>query len=343
MHITGTKIMNDEILLAHGSGGKLTYDLINNLFIKYFNNPILNARSDSAVLNIPEDKIAFTADSYVINPIFFPGGDIGKLAVCGTINDLSVSGAAPLYISASFIIEEGLQFSILEKIVKSMALESKKAGVLIVTGDTKVVNKGECDKIFINTSGIGIFEDENNLAKKIEAGDKIIINGFIGDHEIAVLSQRNSIELKDKLSSDCASLNNLIKKAMRASNKIKYMQDVTRGGLATILAEIASKNNKLGFEINEKEIPVRESVNGLCEIFGFDPLYLANEGKVLMIVNKKDAGKIIKAWKKDPLGKNAGIIGEVVEEHKGKVILKTIIGGNRIIDMLSGMQLPRIC
>lgn len=224
-----------------------------------------------------------------------------------------------------------------------MADESKKAGVLIVTGDTKVVNKGECDKIFINTSGIGVFEKESNLSNKIEAGDKIIINGFIGDHEIAVLSQRNLIEFKDKLISDCASLNILIKKAMSVSSKIKYMQDITRGGLATILAEIVNKNNNFGFEINEMDIPIRESVNGLCEVFGFDPLYLANEGKVLMIVDRIDAEKIINIWKEDPLGKNANIIGEVVKEHKGKAILKTIIGGNRIIDMLSGIQLPRIC
>ncbi len=335
--------MNDEILLAHGSGGKLTNELINDLFIKYFNNPILNTRTDSAILKLHENKVAFTTDSYVINPIFFPGGDIGKLAICGTVNDISVSGAIPLYISASFIIEEGLKYSILEKIVRSMADEAKKADVLIVTGDTKVVNKGECDKIFINTSGIGIFVNETNLIKNIEINDKIIINGFIGDHEIALLSQRNSIELKDKIVSDCASLNNLIKKAMKVSSKIKYMQDITRGGLGTILAEIASKNNYFGFEINEKDIPIRENVKGLCEIFGFDPLYLANEGKVLMIVDKNDADKILNVCKNDSLGVNAAVIGEVVNEHKGKVILKTIIGGNRIIDMLSGMQLPRIC
>lgn len=342
-HITGIEIMNDEILLGHGSGGKLTHDLIDKVFIKYFNNPFLIKKNDSAVLKIDNSRIAFTTDSYVVNPIFFPGGDIGKLAVCGTVNDLAVAGAKPLYLSASFIIEEGLSLNILEKIACSMADESKKAGVIIVAGDTKVVNKGDCDNIFINTSGIGVIQDEYNNQNNIQAGDKIIINGFIGDHETAILSERNNIKLKDKIISDCASLNNLIKKAMNASNKIKFMQDVTRGGLATILSEIALKNSNIGLEIEEKEIPIRENVKGLCEIFGFDPLYFANEGKVLMIVDKNDADAIIKAWKNDPLGKNAKVIGEVVQEHKGKALLKTMVGGSRILDMLSGLQLPRIC
>ena len=344
MPIIGIKIMNnDEILLGHGSGGKLTHDLLDKIFFKYFNNPILNKKNDSAVFEINDAKVAFTTDSYVINPIFFPGGDIGKLAVCGTVNDLAVSGANPLYLTASFIIEEGLKFSDLEKIVKSMSEEAKKIRVLIVTGDTKVVNKGECDKLFINTSGIGIIEKGYNLNNSIKVGDKILINGFIGDHEIAILSKRNSIELKDKIISDCASLNNLIKKAIKISKNIKFMQDITRGGLATILSEIITKNNNIGITIDEKEIPVRESVKGLCEIFGFDPLYLANEGKVLMIVAKNDAEKIVKEWKQDKLGKDAKIIGEIVNENIGKVILKTVAGGNRIIDMLSGLQLPRIC
>ncbi len=344
VHIIGTEIMNNEILLSHGSGGKLTHDLIDQIFLKYFNNLELLKKNDSAVLKIDNSKIAFTTDSYVVNPIFFPGGDIGKLAVCGTVNDLAVSGAKPLYLSASFIIEEGLSITVLEKIVSSMADEAKKAGVIIVTGDTKVVNKGECDKIFINTSGIGIIQDKYNVYEQnIKVGDKIIINGYIGDHETAILSQRNEIKLKDEIISDCASLNKLIEKAMNVSDKIKFMQDITRGGLATILAEIVLKNKNIGIKIEEKDIPVRESVNGLCEIFGFDPLYLANEGKVLIIVDNNHADKIIKAWKNDPAGKNGKIIGEIVKDHKGKAVLNTVIGGSRIIDMLSGLQLPRIC
>lgn len=344
MRITGMQIMNNkEILLGYGSGGKLTHELLDKIFIRYFSNPILNKKNDSAVLNLSATNIAFTTDSYVINPIFFPGGNIGKLAVCGTVNDLAVSGASPLYISASFIIEEGLKFNDLEKIVKSMSDEAKRAGVLIVTGDTKVVNKGECDKLFINTSGIGIIEKNYYIENNIKAGDKIIINGFVGDHEIAILSVRNSIELKNKIVSDCASLNQLIKKAINISNNIKFMQDITRGGLATILSEIIIKNSNLGISIEEKNIPVREEVKGLCEIFGFDPLYLANEGKVLLIVDKNDAEKIIKEWRKDPLGENAVVIGEVIQEHKGNVVLQTVAGGNRIVDMLSGLQLPRIC
>ena len=334
---------NNEVLLGHGSGGRLTHDLLDKIFIKHFSNPILNKKNDSAVFKLDDTNIAFTTDSYVINPIFFPGGDIGKLAVCGTVNDLAVSGAKPLYMTVSFIIEEGLKFNDLEKIVKSMSDETKKAEILIVSGDTKVVNKGECDKIFINTSGIGIMQKEYNIKNTINPGDKLIINGFIGDHEIAILSKRNSIELKEKIISDCASLNELIKKAINISEKIKFMQDITRGGLATILSEIVIKNNNIGMKIDESKIPVREEVKGLCEIFGFDPLYLANEGKVLLIVDKNDAEKIINVWQQDQFGKNSQIIGEVTQEHKGKVILKTIAGGNRIIDMLSGLQLPRIC
>ena len=344
MHIIGIKIMkNNKILLGHGSGGKLTHELLDHIFIKYFNNSFLNKKNDSAILKLNESEIAFTTDSYVINPIFFPGGDIGKLAVCGTVNDLAVSGAKPLYITASFIIEEGLEISVLKKVVKSMADEARNAGVLIVAGDTKVVNKGECDKIFINTSGIGIVDKRYNLNNKIKAGDKILINGYLGDHEIAILSKRNSIQLKNNVISDCASLNTLIKKAINKSINIKFMQDITRGGLGTILSEIILKNNNFGINIIEKNIPIREEVKGLCEIFGYDPFYLANEGKVLMIVDKDDAEKIITEWQKDQLGKQANIIGEVVKDHKGKVVLETIVGGTRIIDMLSGLQLPRIC
>ena len=289
--------------------------------------------------------IAFTTDSYVVDPIIFPGGNIGKLAVCGTVNDLSVSGAKPLYLSCGFIIEEGLLISDLDIIVKSMAEEASKAGVKIVTGDTKVVDKGKCDKIFINTSGIGILQEKQkniSFGKEIMVGDKVIINGNIGDHGTAILCARNSIEYSNSVLSDCAPLNELISKVLSVSDKVKFMRDATRGGLATVICELAEKH-KFGIELFENALPVQESVRGLCEIFGFDPLYMANEGKVVMVVGKDDAEKVLIALKKDVNGKNAAIIGEITEANKGMVVMKTGIGGKRIIDMLAGEQLPRIC
>lgn len=337
--------MNKQILLGHGSGGKLSHDLIIELFLKYFDNPTLNSQTDSALLKIESENIAFTTDSYVVDPVFFPGGDIGKLAVAGTVNDIAVSGAKPLFLSASFIIEEGLPLSDLTTIVKSMAEEAKKAGVIIVTGDTKVVNKGKCDKIFINTSGIGILNKKHkniSSGKNIKTGDKIIINGTIGDHGMAILSARNELNIKSNIVSDCACLNHLIEKALSVSSEIKFMRDATRGGVATILSEL-SENKNFGIQINESSVKVKEEVRGMCEILGFDPLYVANEGKVLMIVGRKDAEKVLKILKQDKLGKDSTIIGEIVDEHPGKSWITTGIGGKRIIDMLAGEQLPRIC
>ncbi|MBU8891711.1 MAG: hydrogenase expression/formation protein HypE [Bacteroidales bacterium] len=336
--------MNDFITLNHGSGGRASQDLIKNIFIKSFgdNKTVL---SDSAILNIPEDRIAFTTDSFVIDPIFFPGGDIGKLAVCGTVNDLAVSGAVPKYITASFILEEGLPVKDLKQIVNSMAEQAKIANVKIVAGDTKVVHKGKCDKIFINTTGIGVFEKDYSYistGEKVQINDKIIINGFLGDHSVAVLDARNEMDLKSNVESDCACLNELIQNALKADMRIKFMRDVTRGGLATVLNELAEIIN-YGIELDEKNIPVRESVNGLCEILGFDPLYLANEGKVLMIVNAEDTNNVIKILQKNSLGVESKIIGEIVSDHPKIVVGKTKIGGKRIIDMLQGEQLPRIC
>ena len=336
---------NDKILLNHGSGGKMTHELISSLFVKYFNNSILRQQSDSAILEIDSKLLAYTTDSFVVDPIFFPGGNIGKLAICGTVNDLSVSGAKPLYISCGFILEEGFLFSDLETIVKSMADEAKKAGVLIVTGDTKVVDKGKCDKIFINTSGIGVLDNERkqiSSGSTIEVGDKIIVNGNIGDHGVAILCARNSIEYSNSVLSDCATLNGLIDDALNVSNKIKFMRDATRGGLATVLCELAEKN-KFGIELEESQIQVQEASRGLCEIFGFDPFYMANEGKVVMVVGKDDANEVLEALKKNEYGKESSIIGEVTDKNIGMVILKTGVGGSRIIDMLAGEQLPRIC
>ncbi|MCF8297488.1 MAG: hydrogenase expression/formation protein HypE [Saprospiraceae bacterium] len=335
----------NKILLSHGSGGKLTHNLIKDIFLKYFNNDILGKQTDSALLNIDTKDLAFTTDSYVVDPIFFPGGDIGKLAVCGTVNDLAVSGAKPLYLSASFIIEEGFPIDDLETIVKSMAKEAKKAGVKIVTGDTKVVDKGKCDKIFINTTGIGSLSKDRleiSSGSQIEIGDKIIVNGNIGEHGMAVMSARNELNFEANVESDCASLNGLIHNILWASKNVKFMRDATRGGVGTVLCEIAG-NKKFGIEIEETKLPISENVKGMCEIFGFDPLYVANEGKLIVIVPRKFANKVLTVMKSHELGKNSSIIGQIVKTNKGLVVLKTEIGGSRIVDMLSGAQLPRIC
>lgn len=336
---------NQHILLSHGSGGKLSHDLISELFVRYFHNETLDAQTDSAVLHVPGKHLSFTTDSYVVDPIFFQGGNIGKLAVCGTVNDLAVSGAKPLYLSCGFIIEEGFALKDLERIVASMAEEAGKAGVKIVTGDTKVVNKGKCDKIFINTAGIGVLEENNrhiSFGRNIKPGDKIFINGSIGDHGIAILAARESLSFRSDVNSDCASLNGLINKILDATPKIRFMRDATRGGVATVLSELAVSKN-VGIEIDEANLPVKEIVSGTCEIFGFDPLYLANEGKVMGVVAKEEAGKLISLMQDHPLGKEAAIIGEIVDTHPGKVLMQTSVGGHRIIDMLAGEMLPRIC
>jgi len=337
--------MNKNILLGHGSGGQLSHDLITNLFVKYFSNNILDEQTDAAVLQVDSKNLAFTTDSFVVDPIFFPGGDIGKLAVAGTVNDVAVSGAKPLYLSTSFMIEEGFPFRDLEVIVRSMANEANKAGVKIVTGDTKVVNRGKVDKVFINTSGIGVLSESRNAigsGKNMKAGDKIIINGSLADHGMCIMAAREEIRFKTDIESDCACLNYLIHDALDVSNQIHFMRDATRGGLGTVLCELASGKG-FGIEINEEKLPVNENVRGMCELLGFDPLYVANEGKVLMVVGREDAEAVLQVLRKNELGREAAIIGEVVEEHKGKAWLTTGIGGRRIIDMLAGEQLPRIC
>ncbi len=335
----------EKILLGHGSGGKLSHDLIDNLFAVHFANPILNEQSDSAIIKMNASHIAYTTDSFVVDPIFFPDGNIGNLAVAGTVNDLAVSGARPMYLSAGFIIEEGFPYIDLEKIVVSMAADAKKAGVKIVTGDTKVVDKGKCDKIFINTSGIGVL-DKNNTAissgSNIKPGDKIIINGSIGDHGMSVMAARNELNIQTHITSDCACLNHLIADALKTSDKIKFMRDATRGGLGTVLSELVTDSD-YGIQIDEENLVIHENVRGLCELLGFDPIYVANEGKVVMIVGQEDAHKVLDKMKESPLGKEASIIGEVSENHKGMAWLNTGVGGKRVIEMLSGQQLPRIC
>jgi hydrogenase expression/formation protein HypE len=336
------KIM-DKITLSHGNGGKQSHDLIRKLFVQKFGMPVL--LTDSVILNAPRHQIAFTTDSYVVDPVFFPGGNIGKLAVCGTVNDLAVSGAVLAYISAAFIIEEGFPYEDLEMIVSSMADEALQAGVSIVTGDTKVVGKGKCDKIFINTSGIGFISPEFadiGSAKKVKLGDKLIINGNLADHAMAVLAARNELSFSSSVVSDCASLNHLIHKILQKKPEVKFMRDITRGGLATVLNELSGMT---GMEIlvQESEIPVGEEVRGLCEILGFDPLHMANEGKVLFVVSDGDAPEVLEILKSDPLGASSRIIGEVTSSRDNRVVLSTVAGGKRLLDMLSGTMLPRIC
>jgi hydrogenase expression/formation protein HypE len=339
------KTKNEKILLGHGSGGKLSHELIESLFARYFDNSYLRQQSDSAVIEFEGKNLAFTTDSFVVDPIFFPGGDIGKLAIAGTVNDIAVSGAVPRFISAGFIIEEGFSRDDLEKIVISMANEAKKAGVQIVTGDTKVVDKGKCDKIFINTSGIGFLPEQNkeiSSGKNIEIGDKIIINGSIGDHGMTVMAARNELNISADIQSDCACLNGLIQNVLEISDQIKFMRDATRGGLGTVISELVRRKD-YGLQIIEENLVINEKVKGICEMLGFDPLYVANEGKVVLIVGKNDAEKVLSIMKKHTLGNDASIIGEITSDHKGIAWLETVIGGKRIIDMLSGQQLPRIC
>lgn len=335
--------MDDHITLNHGSGGKMTHDLITNLFVEKFEMSF--PLTDSSILPITNNQIAFTTDSYVIDPIFFPGGNIGKLAICGTINDLAVSGATPKYISVSFIIEEGFLFKDLETIVNSMAFEAKKAKVKIVTGDTKVVEKGKCDKIFINTAGIGIINQKHKLigsGKNILPGDVIIINGNIADHAIAVLGARKQLSFTSNILSDCASLNSLIKELLDNKINIKFMRDITRGGLATVLNEL-SDIVKLKILVYEESIPINESVRGLCEMMGFDPLYLANEGKVLFVIDESDSIKALEILRNNSLGYNSQIIGKVENKKGSEVVLNTLTGGQRVIGLNTGTQLPRIC
>lgn len=331
-----------KILLGHGSGGRLMHALIKDLFLKKLSNPILKELSDSALINY-KDRIAFTTDSFVVNPLFFPGGDIGKLAVCGTVNDLVMQAAVPEYLSLALIIEEGFDYNILEKIVDSVAINSRRAGVYFVTGDLKVVEKGACDKIFINTSGVGRALHNKKLSlKNIEPDDSVILTGNIAQHGLVVLAKRKELDLGFNIKSDCAALNSLIIPMLKKTEAIKFMRDPTRGGVATTLNEI-SQNSGLGVVIEEKNIPVSNKVKAACELLGIDPLYIANEGRAILVVKKSGARKVLNLLRKHPLGRNAQIIGKIVKQPKGRVILNTILGTQRIVDMLTSEPLPRIC
>jgi len=330
----------DRILLGHGSGGKLMHDLISQHFGPAFG---IQGAGDSAVVSISSRRIAYTTDSYVVTPLFFPGGNIGELAVNGTVNDLAVSGAEPLYLTAGFVIEEGFLFSDLKKIITSMSLAAEKAGVKIVAGDTKVVNKGKADGIFINTSGIGVLPGERTIsASQIKQGDKVVISGDIGCHGVAVMSERNGLTFAPPVVSDTRALNGLVKHMYAVSDDIHFMRDPTRGGLATTLKE-AALESRLCVRIREQALPVAQGVKGACSLLGLDPLFVANEGILIAIVKSDDGDAMVSAMRQHEHGKNAAVIGEVVDTPSGGVLLETAIGGTRIIDMLQGEQLPRIC
>jgi hydrogenase expression/formation protein HypE len=333
----------DKVLMAHGGGGKLSDQLIHKMFFSQLDNEYLRQAHDGASLRLPAGRIAFSTDSYIVQPIFFPGGNIGELAVNGTVNDLSCCGAKPLYLSLAFIIEEGFPMQDLWIIVQSIKQSADEAGVQIVTGDTKVVEKGKGDKIFINTSGIGVIPDNIIInPSNCQPGDIILINGNIADHGIAVLSSRQGIQFETNILSDTAPLNGLVEEILKVSSSVHVLRDPTRGGLASSLNEIA-KASDTGIEIDEKSIPINEEVKGACEILGFDPLYIANEGKILVFVPEIDADKVLQAMQNHKYGRNSSIIGRVTEEHRKIVKLITSIGTSRIVDMISGEQLPRIC
>jgi hydrogenase expression/formation protein HypE len=350
------------VLLAHGSGGQLGHELVEQVFVHHFANPTLAELNDSAILDISPStehairdphgtwgtqhipRLAFTTDSYVISPLFFPGGDIGKLAVCGTVNDLAVTGAEPRYLSAGFIIEEGLPWETLERVVASMAATASAAGVQIVTGDTKVVNYGAADGLFINTAGVGFVPPGRELGpSQLRPGDRILVSGTVGDHGMAVMMQREGLELSSPLTSDCAPLNGLIEDLLAACpNGVRCMRDPTRGGLVATLNEWASAS-ELGLVVQETEIPLRQEVRGACEILGLDPLYVANEGKVVIAVAPESADAALQALRAHPLGQEAALIGHITADHPSRAVLQTPLGARRILDMLVGEQLPRIC
>lgn len=335
---------NRQIVIGHGSGGKMSHDLIRKTFLPAFDNPALRAGNDAGVvLTNGYAHLAISTDTHVVWPMFFPGGDIGKLAVCGTVNDVAMVGAQPLYLTAGFILEEGLDFSILERVITSMQAAALEASVQIVAGDTKVVPKGNADGMYINTTGIGLLPGGAQIGgANAQPGDIVILSGPIGDHGVAVLAARGELGIETDIQSDLAPLNHLVAAMLTASNKIHVMRDPTRGGVATTLNEIAQQSN-VCISVEQKLIPVRQAVEAVCEMLGFDPLYIANEGKLLAIVARQDAERVLSAMHATRYGEEAVIIGAVKESPAGKVLLKTNIGGTRIVDMLAGEILPRIC
>lgn len=334
---------NEQIVMGHGSGGRMSHDLIRKTFLTAFDNSILRTGDDAAPLAIHETRLAISTDSHVVAPLFFPGGDIGRLAVCGTVNDVAMLGARPLYLTAGFILEEGLPIETLQRVVESMSAAAKEAGIQIVAGDTKVVEKGKADGLYINTTGIGeILPNVHIGGAQAKPGDIVILSGSIGDHGIAVLAARGELGFTSEIQSDVAPLNRLIAAMLEADKNIHVLRDPTRGGLATTLNEIAAQSS-VCITINENAIPVRPAVTAACEMLGFDPLYVANEGKLVAIVPPERAEKILEAMRATKYGKEAVIIGEVKEDTRGRVLMKTAIGTTRVVDMLAGEMLPRIC
>lgn len=343
------KLVSDVITLAHGGGGKAMRDLIDDVFIDAFDNEVLNTLEDQARFNIADlarlgDRLAMTTDSFVVDPLSFPGGDIGKLAICGTVNDLAVGGAIPLYLTCSMIIEEGTRVDTLREIAASMARTAKEAGVQIVTGDTKVVNRGGCDKVFINTAGIGVIREGYALgADQARPGDVILVNGLLGDHGATILNARGDMALTSPIESDCAPLHGLIETLLNEAPGTRFIRDATRGGIASVLNEIA-ESSVVGIEIFEEKTPIRTEVKGFCEILGLDPLYLANEGKIVCVVPPDEVEAALTAMRSHEYGEQAAEIGRIQEDGKpGRVQMQTVFGGRRIVDMLIGEQLPRIC
>lgn len=333
------------IVMGHGSGGKMTQDLIRQVFHKHFTNPMLDAGNDFAIATLPDipGRLSISTDAHIVSPLFFPGGDIGRIAVCGTVNDMSMSGARPLYLTASFILEEGLQVEMLERVVLSMQEAAEEAGILIIAGDTKVVEKGKGDGIFISTSGVGWLPDGREIGGNLaQAGDVVIISGTLGDHGIAVLAARGELGLETEIESDVAPLNHLITEILEVEPNVHVFRDPTRGGLATTLNEIAIQSS-VGIRVYEEKIPIQESVQTASEMLGFDPLYIANEGKLIVIASPEKKDTILRKMKENKYAKNAAIIGEVISQHASRVILKTGIGTSRILDVMSGEMLPRIC
>jgi hydrogenase expression/formation protein HypE len=332
-----------QVLMAHGGGGKLMHQLLENVFGKAFSNPILDTRHDSAQFKVPAGKLAMTTDSYVVRPLFFPGGDIGSMAVHGTVNDLAMSGARPLYLSCGFIIEEGLPMETLWRVVCSMRDAAKKCGVQIVTGDTKVVDKGKGDGLFINTTGIGVIEHKQKIApQNVRAGDAVIVSGDLGRHGMAIMAAREGLEFESKIESDSAPVHEIVLDLLKVGIKIHCLRDLTRGGLASALNEIAEAA-KVKIAVEEKLIPVREDVRAACEMLGLNPLNVANEGRFVAFVANKDSERALKIIRKHEIGANAVLIGRVEKNLTPIVTLKSILGVNRILDMPSGEQLPRIC
>lgn len=341
-------VREETITLAHGSGGRAMRNLVAELFVRKFDNPLLGAledqaRIDLAAINAVGDRLAFTTDTYVVSPLFFPGGDIGQLAVNGTINDLAVGGATPLYLSCAIVLAEGFPVASLRRVADSMRDAALAAGVQIVTGDTKVVERGACDGVFVNTAGIGVIARGLTLAAdSARPGDRVLVSGTLGDHGAAILVARNELQLESAIASDCQPLHRLVIAMLAASPRIRCMRDATRGGVATVLAEFAT-SSRIGIRIHETAIPIRPEVRGLCEIVGLDPLYLANEGKLVAIVPPESAQVVLDAMRNDPSGRDAACIGEVVATPAGIVTIETALGGTRTVDLLVGDQLPRIC